>query len=211
MHVTFSHARSARALAAGTIAIVAASLFGCGRVQDPLSSARTATSTVTSTSSASTASTTSGATSSTAATSATQTTIVTPPGTPRYALVDPKPFEDFDTLLSFRSPSGNIGCSLSDDAGSSGARCDIGEHTWSSPPRPADCELDYGSGLSISDGLADFTCAGDTVLGSGHVLAYKASIRFGAFVCDSDESGVTCSNTSTKHGFFLSRATYRVF
>lgn len=223
MHVTMGRSRRARTWTVACITVAATTLSGCGRVQDPLPSDRSAGSTATSAgpkptsaggatgSTASNPSSTASTTSAPPAPSTAPVTVAASPGTARYPLVDPKPFEDFDTLLSFRSPSGNIGCSLSVEAGSSDARCDIAGHTWPAPNRPVDCELDYGSGLSIGDGLAEFTCAGDTVLGSSHVLGYATSIRFGAFVCDSDESGVTCSNTGTRHGFFVSRATYRVF
>ena len=37
--------------------------------------------------------------------------------------------------IGFTSPSGNIGCMLTDDL----LRCDITARDWSPPPRPADC------------------------------------------------------------------------
>ncbi len=47
----------------------------------------------------------------------------------------------------FTSPSGNIGCILSDTS----LRCDVGDRDWSPPPRPADCPdfSDYGQGIMI--------------------------------------------------------------
>src|SRR5947207_2725662 len=45
----------------------------------------------------------------------------------------------------FLSPSKNIGCSLSD----SGARCDISDRTWSPPPKPAGCDVDFGQGVTV--------------------------------------------------------------
>ena len=49
--------------------------------------------------------------------------------------------------VGFTSPSGNIGCMLSDDL----VRCDIGARVWSPPPRPADCPdySDYGQGILL--------------------------------------------------------------
>src|SRR4051794_8059874 len=59
----------------------------------------------------------------------------------------------------FVSPSKNIGCSLSD----SGARCDIGDRTWAPPPKPPDCDVDFGQGVTVvGTSPATLTCAGDT-------------------------------------------------
>jgi hypothetical protein len=64
-------------------------------------------------------------------------------------------------LVGFTSPSGNVGCIID----SAYIRCDISERDWSPPPRPADCEFDYGQGISLSRGEeAAFVCAGDTAL-----------------------------------------------
>jgi hypothetical protein len=73
-------------------------------------------------------------------------------------------------------------------------RCDIGEADWSPPPRPADCEYDYGQGITIvPGGRAEFVCAGDTGLApDGTALAYGQSISAGVLQCDSAESGITC-------------------
>ena len=36
------------------------------------------------------------------------------------------------------------------------------DRDWSPPPRPADCEFDYGQGISLAPGeQAQFVCAGD--------------------------------------------------
>jgi hypothetical protein len=112
------------------------------------------------------------------------------------------------TEAAFKTPSQNIGCYLSAEA----ARCDIVKKSWAPPPKPADCELDWGSGITVSqDGEATFTCAGDTVLGAGDVLAYGQSLRAGDFVCDSASTGMRCSNLSSGHGFMLSMQQYDVF
>jgi hypothetical protein len=44
----------------------------------------------------------------------------------------------------------HVGCYLDPSA----ARCDISERDWSPPPRPADCEFDYGEGINLSAGEA---------------------------------------------------------
>src|SRR5215204_4295943 len=43
-------------------------------------------------------------------------------------------------LTGFVAPSGNVSCMIDADW----ARCDIIDRDWSPPPRPADCEFDYG-------------------------------------------------------------------
>ncbi|MCW2517208.1 MAG: hypothetical protein JWR11_6250 [Mycobacterium sp.] len=49
-------------------------------------------------------------------------------------------------LVGFTSPSGNVGCYIDPTA----ARCDISDRDWTPPPRPADCEFDYGQGINLS-------------------------------------------------------------
>jgi hypothetical protein len=49
-------------------------------------------------------------------------------------------------LSGFVSPMGNVSCMIDADW----ARCDIIDRDWSPPPRPADCEFDYGQGISLA-------------------------------------------------------------
>ena len=113
-------------------------------------------------------------------------------------------------LYSFQTPSGNIGCMADDEEGWA-LRCDIQEREWKSPPRDPDCDLDWGSGLDLgATGRAHWICAGDTVLRQGAVLGYGSTWRAGPFTCTSERTGVTCRNRA-QHGFFLSRASYRLF
>ena len=120
----------------------------------------------------------------------------------------PTESELLDELRGFISPTGNIACMVEP----SWARCDIIDRAWSPPPRPADCEGDYGQGLTVSaDGPAEFVCAGDTAFGSDEVLPYGDSIAVATMQCDSAESGITCRNTVTSHGFSISADAYRLF
>lgn len=108
----------------------------------------------------------------------------------------------------FHSPSGNIGCGVSRD----GARCDIRHHSWRPPPKPAQCEQDWGYGLTLGKrGPGRFFCAGDSLLGLGRSLPYGESIRRGRFKCTSRRDGVRCVNRRNKHGFKLSREHARRF
>jgi hypothetical protein len=113
------------------------------------------------------------------------------------------------TLTSFRTPTSNIGCEV--DARTT--RCDIREHAWAPPPKPASCDLDWGGGIQVSGtDLPSFVCAGDTALDpASAVLAYGQRTRQGSIVCQSDTAGVTCTNEASGRGFFLSRDSYRIF
>ncbi len=112
-------------------------------------------------------------------------------------------------IVGFTSPSGNIGCMLSDDL----LRCDIAARNWSPPPRPAACpaDTDYGQGILVHPtGPATFVCAGDTALGGGPAMAYGEYQAGGGMSCNSESSGMRCSN-SDGHGFILSRQAYKLF
>jgi hypothetical protein len=112
----------------------------------------------------------------------------------------------------FSSPTGNIGCAIDKDY----ARCDIAQKDWDAPSPPASCpDLEYGDALEVSgDSAAAFACHGDTTRGSDDVLEYGDSIqatRAGVVVCTSSSSGMTCENTDSGHGFFISRQSYKAF
>ncbi|MBV8304307.1 MAG: hypothetical protein JOZ04_08865 [Acidimicrobiia bacterium] len=113
-------------------------------------------------------------------------------------------------MTAFRAPSGNIGCEM---LATQSARCDSGDHSWSPPPKPADCPLDWGFGLQVATtGDAGFVCAGDTANDpSSPILPYGQRSRQGSFVCASAQTGMTCTNEATGRGFFLSRESYRLF
>jgi hypothetical protein len=112
-------------------------------------------------------------------------------------------------LTSFQTPSGNIGC----QADSSVTRCDIKERTWAPPPKPAGCDFDWGQGIEMSGSdNPTFVCAGDTALDTtATVLTYGQRTRQGSTICDSEQAGLTCTNTATGHGLFMSRDSYRIF
>lgn len=116
-------------------------------------------------------------------------------------------------LTLFQSPSENIGCYMSSQS-SGYARCDIGDRSWSPPARPASCgDLDWGQGVEVSGaGSGQIVCAGDTTRDSGApVLSYGQSSRADPILCQSSESGVTCTNTDTGHGFLIASESYRLF
>lgn len=115
-----------------------------------------------------------------------------------------------DHLTGFTSPSGNIGCMIDVDY----VRCDILQHDWSPPPRPADCPsfTGYGQGITLSPGSpARFVCAGDTALAGGPPLDYGESVSAGSIQCTSSPSGMTCRDHQGGHGFSIAREGYQIF
>ena len=102
----------------------------------------------------------------------------------------------------FQTPSGNIGCAYSDNS----LRCDIRSGIPHAPPRPKNCDLDWGGGYSIgTTGRATVMCAGDTAIEPhSRAIPYGATWHRGAFTCTSQLAGLRCTNTS-HHGFFLSK------
>jgi hypothetical protein len=151
---------------AATLAVAA----GCGSDDDP----STVTETVTSSSSTEATSTTTDATSGDGTT--------------------PAADQEVTKLTGFTSPTGNIGCYIDRRS----VRCDISKRDWDPPARPAGCaeQVDYGQGITMKAGGApEFVCAGDTALGGGDPLAYGQSIAAGLLRCESEESGMTCTDT----------------
>jgi hypothetical protein len=112
-------------------------------------------------------------------------------------------------VVSFRTPSGNIGCTFASGlvGASANLRCDIRGGLKPMPPKPRSCDLDWGFGYSMSStGRAHAVCAGDTALiPSSRVLRYGSRWSRGGFTCKSRVTGLRCVNRS-RHGFFLSRA-----
>jgi len=112
------------------------------------------------------------------------------------------------TLTAFKSPTGNIGCLIGTDA----VRCDIHDHTYTPPPRPPGCDLEWGDSIQLTaKGPATFFCHGDTAFDpSAAVLPYGARARQGSLVCTSTEGGISCVHEGTANSFIISRQTYTV-
>jgi hypothetical protein len=105
------------------------------------------------------------------------------------------------TFGQFSSPSGGIGCAY--DVGY--LRCDVRDGVRPLPPKPKNCDLDWGQGFELKPtGIASVVCAGDTALGSKTVVGYGTTWHRGAFACRSTTDGLRCTNAS-RHGFFISR------
>lgn len=129
------------------------------------------------------------------------------------ATAAPRPFATTAQLESFQTPSGNIAC-MADDMDEDGRwelRCDVGERDWRGGSAGRDCDLDSGDALGMgATGRPFWVCHGDTILRSGPVLGYGSTWRKGPFTCVVAREGVTCRNRA-RHGFFVSRSSYRLF
>lgn len=117
--------------------------------------------------------------------------------------------------IGFRSPSNNIHCQFwtGDNAGEVAMRCDVIVITNRPPPRPRDCDLEWGQAFEITGnaGRGARLCYGDTVRDERlPVLAYGGTWQRGGLTCISEEAGVTCVNAKG-HGFEVARARQRVF
>ena len=112
--------------------------------------------------------------------------------------------------ISFRSPTGNIHCTIF--TGSySGARCDLSKFT-PTYSRPNDCDLDWGFAFEVgSTGTGAPICAGDTVINPGApVLDYGHSVTRASVTCTSEKAGMTCMNAE-RHGFTVARERQQAF
>jgi hypothetical protein len=108
----------------------------------------------------------------------------------------------------FSSPSRNIGCMMA----TTGVRCDAINFSYSPPPKPASCHLDWGPSIEVGrTGRGHFRCVSDTVAGAPTILGYGASRIIGRFRCTSRTTGMRCVDTWNGHGFRISRASYSLF
>ncbi|CRZ18410.1 DUF6636 domain-containing protein [Mycolicibacterium neworleansense] len=113
----------------------------------------------------------------------------------------------------FVTPSGNIWCLLSTGAdgtdATNGVVCEIREHHYAPPPKPADCHLNWGDRISLKRGGAPVVhCHGDTIFEPGvPTLPYGQARSAGSIKCESQPSGVTCTDSDSGQFFRLSRQT----
>jgi hypothetical protein len=112
---------------------------------------------------------------------------------------------------SFASPSGNINCSLSTPGGQTQARCEVVDHTWQAQSGPPDCHQNWGSRLYLTQGGdATLGCYGQDFPPVSETLDYGQSRSFGTLTCDSETTGITCTDTSTGHYFRAARDSYEL-
>jgi hypothetical protein len=115
------------------------------------------------------------------------------------------------TIVSFRTPSGNIYCAYTAGFGPTFLRCDIRSHLRPAPAYHRCVEGVYGESVGMTKtGTARVLCISDSVYNlRARVLVYGTSWARDGFRCASRAVGLTCTNLRG-HGFFLSRETWRV-
>ena len=117
------------------------------------------------------------------------------------------------TEWDFGDPAKNVACGtrLYPD-GENWVQCDIGKHTWVGPDS-APCAQDVGATFMLREaGAPEISCftAGQVLPTIYYVLGYGQTRATRAITCDSETSGITCTNTNTKHFFRVSRDSYQV-
>ena len=131
-----------------------------------------------------------------------------PPDQSPVLAVDASPYSAGGDYATFNSPSGAIRCGVAP----TGARCSIASFTFSPPPMPAGqaCSSPWGSVLDLSDqGSGTIGCRDAAGLG-GRVLEYGTSLTEGRYTCESRSTGMTCTDGSTGHFFWVSSGAYLV-
>jgi hypothetical protein len=126
-----------------------------------------------------------------------------------------------DTEYDFLSPSGNINCSMSlqsdfvqdgvTQTGSNYVQCELSDYTWQLPHA---CPSKVVGVAFRSDDTAP-PVAGcwkfpNQLPLPWPTLNYGQTRTVGAITCESEPSGVTCTNSNTGHFFRVSRDSYDV-
>ena len=109
---------------------------------------------------------------------------------------------------AFQLPSGNIHCMAFERT----LRCDVLAFSYRRPPRPRDCDLDYGDSVELGPrGPAQYVCHGDTVQDpKSPVLGYRRAWQGPGLSCTATQAGLRCVNAEGR-GFEMSRARLRLF
>ncbi len=139
-------------------------------------------------------------------------TLFAPVHTVSVAIADTTGTVERPRLSEFQSPSTNIHCNIVKVRGGNSARCDIDEHSFTSPPKPETCHFDWGPFVKVRK-RAYWACVRGPATGSPDVpvLHYGHSRTVGHVRCTSRRTGMTCTNLKTRHGFKLSRAAATFF
>lgn len=133
----------------------------------------------------------------------------------------PTPFVSY----TFQSPSGNIACEYQQGFDGDDTRgyvsCEVRDHTWVAPA--ATCTGPYndaeraqnmigGDEFPLTEGkpalLSCYWGFGPLSYPHKSTLDYGQTLSVGTITCDSEPSGVTCTDASTGHFFRVSRESY---
>ena len=114
----------------------------------------------------------------------------------------------------FTSPSGNIVCAIGEGSGARAA-CEVASGRVAPPVAslcPAAGRKTVGR-IELGQRGAVPVCSSDTIRAGG-----EPKLRYGSrtasldpVACVSEEVGVTCVDSTTRHGFFLARSTFVTF
>ncbi|WP_067383662.1 DUF6636 domain-containing protein [Mycobacterium sp. 1164966.3] len=117
-----------------------------------------------------------------------------------------------ETYYQFQSPSGDIACAMGSLGNKAFADCEITDHAWVAPARPDRCEGEWGDRLELRQGTAaGFVCNSDSLRGSNlPTLTYGSAWTVNPLTCDSEPTGMTCTDGSTGRYFRLSRESYEL-
>ena len=115
------------------------------------------------------------------------------------------------------SPSGNIGCDLSAHYAGCGVLSYRSNGTYGKDEAGSPkwwFDLSSGGTPQLAGRSEGAFSLDEAFRGGGsspQVVEYGQSVTFGSWVCSSEETGMTCRNTETGHGVFLSSARYETF
>ncbi|MCR2052807.1 hypothetical protein NSA19_08115 [Actinomyces bowdenii] len=122
------------------------------------------------------------------------------------AQADPAPVDAISADL-IQSPSLNISCEIGTDSVS----CSIAERYYAENGQE-DCDASLFS-LTTTESTA-LACGEEFIGVEGqqvHTLEYGTSAANDTYACSSEETGMTCWNQWTGHGFTLNRTSYETF
>ena len=115
------------------------------------------------------------------------------------------------------SPSGNIGCDLSAHYAGCGVLSYRSNGTYGKDEAGSPkwwFDLSSGGTPQLAGRSEGAFSLDEAFRGGGsspQVVEYGQSVTYGSWVCSSEETGMTCRNTETGHGVFLSSARYETF
>lgn len=126
------------------------------------------------------------------------------------SLVSPAP-SDAGSMTSINSKTGNITCELTE----SSVGCSIKDRTYAKNG-DQDCSSENYS-IQVADGEPELACGSDfgspspEGTPSGDKLPYGESTAVGVMACTDRQTGMTCWNQQTGHGFTLSKESAQTF
>lgn len=115
------------------------------------------------------------------------------------------------------SPSGNVGCDLSAHYAGCGVLSYRSNGTYGKDEAGSPkwwFDLSSGGTPQLAGRSEGAFSLDEAFRGGGsspQVVEYGQSVTFGSWVCSSEETGMTCRNTETGHGVFLSSGRYETF